>query len=376
MDIKGLVETMIQGGAFNNVVSNPMAQFGNLPDNPYLLADLLPERPVPVNDYTEEGIRYRTIVANAGTRYSPVQIKGGVISGAFKVSLGNSDIGSQFTSADYDALIRTLEQFTGTAGILGGNVNRPLMSAVAMLTNWAEMTLNQPLLMHNELQRSQALVNAQIILLGDNNYREVVNLPNPTGARVAAGGTWSNNTYDPLVDMQARRNYLANKGYKVSRIITSTDVLTIMANNTKIQTRGGFVSLVSGTVAGLASYVDRAGVNAMIARDGLPPIEVYDRVYFTQQAYGYIWPRDTMIFVCTTGRDERIERGDLEPVVKQNTLGYTAIGRTTGQSAPGRVIKTTPVPDRKPPRIDGEGWQTSLAVVTDPEAVSVITGIA
>jgi hypothetical protein len=376
MDLRGLVETMIQGGAFTQVVNNPLAQFGT-PDAPFLLASLLPEREVPVNDYTEEGIRYRTVIANAGTRYSPAQKKGGAITGAFKVSLGNSDIAAEFTSSDYDALIRSLERFTGANGTPGGVGNRPMMEAVAQIVRWADNSLNQPLLAHNELQRSQALCAAQITLLGDNNYREVINLPNPSGARVAAGGTWSSNTYDPLADMQARRNYLAKKGYKLSRIITSTDVMTILANNAKIQARAGFIGVASGVVTGQASYVDLQGINNMIARDGLPPLELYDRVYFTSTSYGYYLPRDTMIFVAGTGRDERVERGDLEPVVQGNTLGYTAIGRAAGQNAPGRVIPAPRVIDnQKPPRIEGQAWQTSLAVVTDPEAVTVINTIA
>jgi hypothetical protein len=376
MDLRGLVEQMVQGGAFAQLVNNPLAQFGTI-DAPFLGATLLPERPVPVNNYVEEGIRYRTVIANAGTRYSPSQKKGGAITGAFKVDLGNSDIAAEFTSADYDALVRILERFSGTAGTAGGVAGRPAMDAMARMLQWADQSLSQPLLSHNELQRWQALVSAQITLLGDNNYREVINLPNPTGARVAAGGTWSNNTYDPLVDIQARRNFLAKKGYKVSRIITSTDVLTILANNAKIQARAGGISLAGGIIAGTASYVDQEGINRMIARDGLPPIELYDRVYFTTSTYGWYLPRDVVVMVAATGRDERIERGDVEPVVQGNTLGYVAIGRAAGQNAPGRVIPPPEVIDnKKPPRITGEGWQTSLAVVTDPEAVTVINTIA
>jgi hypothetical protein len=59
-----------------------------------------------------------------------------------------------------------------------------------------------------------------------------------------------------------------------------------------------------------------------------------------------------------------------------DTLGYTAIGRAAGQSNSGRVIKVRPVPDKKPPRVEGEGWQASFPVLADPEAVTVITGIA
>ena len=372
MDIKGLVEDMVRGGAFMQVMGDPLAQLGT-PAAPYLFAGVLPERLVEYNEYTEQGIRYRTVIANAGTRYSPVQIKQGVISGAMRVTLGNSDIGSHFTGADYDGLIRVLERVGGT-----GVGVRPRLEAIARtLIGWAENTINQPLLVHNEYNRVQALVNAQVILTGDNNYRETVNLPNPTGSRVAAGGVWSNNTYDPWADIIARQNFLAAKGYQTNRIIAGTDVLTILRNNDKVKARAGSISIMSGTVTGMPGAVSAARLNEMAQADGLPPFEAYDRKYFTQTTYGELFPRATMLFLGLTGRDERIERGDLEPVVQGNTLGYTAIGRAAGQPTPGRAMPAPRViMDSKPPRVEGEGWQTSFPVVTDPEAVSVIHTIS
>jgi hypothetical protein len=326
-----------------------------------------------VNEYTEEGIRYRTVMANAGTRYSPVQIKKGVITGAMRVTLGHSDIGSEFSAQDYDALIRTLEKSSAA----GANFNRPGMETIAgQLGAWVEKTINQPLLAHNELNRVNALVLAQVTLTGDNGYREVVNIPNPSGSRVTAGGTWTNNTYDPWADIIARMNYLAKKGYRLARIITSTDVLTILRNNDKVKARAGVVSIVSGVVTGMPGAVTMERLNQLAQADGLPPFEPYDRTYFTQTSYGYFLQRDAMLFIAATGRDERIERGDVEPVVVGDTLGYTAVGRAAGQSGPGRVVKVRPEPDSKPPRIEGEGWQASFPVISDPEAFTGITGIA
>jgi hypothetical protein len=370
MDIKGLVEDMIRGNSFTSVVNDPLAQFGQ-EAAPFLLTDLLPEKEVPENEFVEEGIRYRTIIANAGTRYSPVQIKGGVITGSARVSLGNSDIGSHFTGADYDALLKLLARYSGSGG-----ATRPTMeSMVNQILDWAELTLNQPLLVHNEVNRAMALFGAQVILTGDNGYREVVNLPNPSGARVAAGGQYSNDAYDPWPDIIARVIYLSDKGYKVNRILTSGSVLTKLCNNAKIRARAGVSSIVSGTVVGLPGAVSLARLNEMAVADDLPPFEKYDRVYFTQNGYGYVTPRDEILFASLTGRDQRVERGDMEPVVVNNTLGYTAVGRPAGQAEPGRVIKVIPKMDSKPPHVKGEAWQTSFPVVTDPEAVATIQDI-
>jgi len=61
--------------------------------------------------------------------------------------------------------------------------------------------------------------------------------------------------------------------------------------------------------------------------------------------------------------------------VAENVLGYFAIGRPVGQPDSGRVIRMQAYED-KPPRIEAEGWQTGLPVVTDPEALTTITGIS
>jgi hypothetical protein len=56
-------------------------------------------------------------------------------------------------------------------------------------------------------------------------------------------------------------------------------------------------------------------------------------------------------------------------------LGYTAIGRGAGQASNGRVIRAEAF-DNKPPRIEAEGWQTALPVITEPEALAVISSIS
>jgi hypothetical protein len=374
MDIRGLIEAMIQSPGFNRVINNPLAQFGTA-DRKYLGAELLPEQTKPENAYTEEGIKYRTVVANDGTRYSPVQKKGGVLVGSFDVRLSNSDIGSEFTGADYDALIRIIEQTQGSAGVAGGGVNRPEMMAMANLTQWSDATLVRPLKEKNELMRWQCLVAASVARTGDNGYVETVTYPNPTGHRVSAGGTWTNNSYDPWADIIAGAEFLAAKGYTVSRIITGQSVVTKMANNTQVKLRAGRVSVSASVVSGIPGRATLEDLNNLLEQDSLPPIETYNLQYRTQTGSGYFLPRDVLMLVATTGRDQMIDRADVEPVILQNTLGYTGIGRPAGQASPGAKVVLTPF-SNKPPRIEGEAWQTSLPVQTDPEAVFVISGIA
>jgi len=365
MSVLALVEQMIRDGSFNQVVNNPAAQFGPA-GRVYLGATLLPERPVQENAYTEEGIRYRSIIANDGTRYSPVQKKKGVLVGSFEVRLGNSDIGSEFTSADYDALLRILRR--------AGNNNIP-MEAVTRLIRWADTTLNRPLLEKNEKMRWEAIVDASVVRQGDNNYVETVPLSAPTGHRPNAGAAWSTDATDPMDDILALAEVIKGKGYEINRMIAGSTVIAKLVNNGTMRERAGTLSIISGTVAGQPGRVSRARLDDMMRENGLPPIEEYNLQYRTSTGSGYFLKRDVFVMVATTGQEEVLDFGDSEQIPPvQDTLGYTAVGRAAGQEDPGRVTHIEAFAN-KPPRIEGEAWQTSFPVITEPEAIGVIKSI-
>lgn len=353
MDLYTLVSNLINKGGIRKLSQNPLAQFGTGTRN-YLGATLLPERTVSENSFTEEQIRYRTIVANDGSRYSPAQLKqGGELIGQFEVTLGDSDIARQFTGRDYDAWINLLK----------GNQSK---EALVQLLRWTDLSINRALIERNEIQRWQALINAQVTRVGDNGYRELVDYPNPTGHRVALATAWSDNTYDPWPDILSRAQLFYNKGYGVGRIVTSRKALSILANNAKIRAR-------FTTTAGPQTAVTRAALNDLFSQEDLPSPETYDLRYETQTGSGRFLADNVMGFFATTGRDEAIQTTAGDKVVPE-TLGYLAVGRPVGQAEPGRVIILEPKND-KPPRVNAEGWQTSLPVITDPEGIAVITAI-
>lgn len=365
MDLKSMVERLRADRTFQTIASNTRAQFG-LPTKQYLGATLLPERNVPENAFEETEIRYRTTIANDGTRYSPAQKKGEQsLVGSFFVILGNSDIAREFTGRDYDALI----------GLLGGGRD---MQAMANLARWTDVAVNLGLVEKNEQQRWQAIINAHVVREGDNGYREDVFYPNPPGHRVIAGGTWSNNSYDPYLDILAQAQLLRDKGYEINRIITSAAVVAIMAGNAKIQQRTGSLMVFNnnGTLSTFQSTASRNSINTRLAQDNLPGIEVYDQWYYDQdRTVRFMDPR-TMLLVATTGRREELVVDQTQELLAvENVLGYTAIGRAVGQSGPGRVIRAWAF-DNKPPRVEAEGWQTSLPVIMEPEAIATISGIA
>lgn len=355
-----LIADMQRDGSIATIASNPAAQFGRT-GRTYLGASLLPERMVPENAYREESIRYRTVIANDGTRYSPTQLKEGDLLGSFLVELGESDIAREFTGQHYDALLR----------LLGTNQT---MEAAAAVTRWLDTTVNLALVEKNEVQRWQALVDASVVRAGDNAYSETVAYSNPAGHRAAQSAAWSTDTTDIFGDIFTMADLLASKGYTVNRMITSRNVLSIMAGNNTVKTRTGIA--VVNTSGQITSAVGRAtadAINGILQADGLPPIEQYNLQYRTQTGDEYFLKRDVFVLIATTGQDQTLDFGDSEELFP-NTLGYTAIGRPAGQSGPGRVINAFPKED-KPPRIEAEGYMTSLPVVLNPEAICVITGI-
>jgi hypothetical protein len=366
MTIAALIAYLISQAEFGRVMNNPLAQFGP-PTRQYLGATLLPERPVPQNEYTEEAIKYKTIVANHGTRYNPVQLKGGSKVGSMKVTLGNSDTGDEFTGRDYDALIRLLESM--------GNPAYPTQESIAAALGWADFALLRPLLERNEVDRWQAIVRAQVSIVGDNGYKDIIQYADPTGHRVNVVGDWDDPDYDILGDILAQNDLVTSKGYVPNRQITGRAVLTKMMKNNKLRARAGNVTILNGNVTAVESgRVSRAGLDAIMQEEQLPPIEMYNLTYDDNTGTKYFLDRDAYVIACQTGRNEEVRLQNDQSLVVPDVIGYTGIGRAAGQTTSGRASFIQSHED-KPPRMDGQSWQTSLPVITDPEAFAVLRNL-
>lgn len=373
-EIQNLLDAGDYTAQLSQLINDPLTTYGPAV-YPFLGATLLPEVICPLNKFKEEGIKYRSTPANHGTAYSPTQIKGGIMTGEMDVELAFSDIAAQMTAKTYDSFVRLLRKIHNVAGSPNAGVSPPSMDAMAVMLQWGDRQLVQPLAIRNEIDRWKAIVTAQVPLLGNNGYNDLVKYPNISGHRVTAGGTYSDDTYDPIPDLTARVNFLASKGYRVVGMISSTPVKTILTNNAKVRQRAGILSIMSGTITGLQALLSLEALNNVFAQNDLPPLTLYDATYTTQTGFGYFLQRDAIVFVCATGRDETISRGDLEPVVHHDTLGYVGIGTVSGQSDPGKHVY---IEHRnvKPISVFGEAYQASLPVITDPEAMAAITGIA
>jgi len=363
MDLATVLRTLEAQQDFYTLANLPSIQFG-APTSPLLGPSVLPERRVDLNEWTEQAIRYRTFIANDGSRYSPAQMRpSGMISGTMFVSLGNQDVAAQLTSKDYDALLRHLRS-NATMEVIANSV-----------LSWMDNAIVQPLVKLQEKQRWDALTKAQVVRVGDNGYTETVTYPNPAGARAAAGGQWSNDSYDPMGDIYAHVDALTALGYTANRFITSRKVATLLAKNDFMIKRSGMGVRYQSPTETILGRITRADLNSGFAADGLPSIETYDSIYYDLAGTHRYIPDNIFIILATTGSDETIQYPNGEPRVMENVLGYSAVGTAAGQNNPGRVVIMEAKND-KPPRIESQGWQTTLPVLLEPEAVRCVTGIS
>lgn len=365
MELSALLDQLQADSSLVRIASDPSVQFGTA-SRRYLGATILPERPVTANDYMERQIRYRTVIANAGSRYSPSQKKNGKLVGAFRVTLSDSNIADDFDSELYDQLILMLNPLTGSL-----NQSLPGMQAVAQVERWIDRGINLPLVELNELMRWQALVDKKVKLRGDNGYEEDINYPKYADLSFASAD-WADPAIDPWNDFNKMMTAMATRGVTIRRVIMGRQALSIMQKNANVRARTGHAVLSStGQIKGTIGMATLAQINAALAQDGLPPIELYDLQYRTQTGGDYFLRRDVMVFIGTSDLSEEIDLGEGQVETIENTLGYCAVGRGAGRATAGRYIRVENK-EALPPSLAAEGWQTSLPVILEPECVGVI----
>lgn len=364
MDILGLLEAAEE--EVRLVVSNPLAMMGP-PEDPFVGLQLMPERVVDENMFTETRINYKTVVANNGTRYSPVQIKGGAMVGEFDVKLFSSDIGAQLTAQDYEAIIKILRRYNGS--------DIP-MQAMMNLLRWVDKSLVQPLVVKNERMVWECVVDAAVPIEGDDGFKDTILISNPAGHRVASGN-WADPNYNPLDDIYARADHMKSKGIRPTRQFAGTPVVSKLLSHPKVITAAkGFITVDSGgNIVGSNNRLTLKALNEFLGENELPPVVKYDKTYNVQNGPSrHFLKRDVWVMTGETDNSEEIPVQDGDPLVIANTLGYVAVGRNAGYDNSGRMVKTEAF-DGKAPHIDGESWQESFPVNQNPEAVEVLTNI-
>lgn len=119
-----------------------------------------------------------------------------------------------------------------------------------------------------EVGRAQALTTGKLTLNENGLILELDFQRDPTHT-TTPGTAWSTlSTSDPVSDLIAWRDRVELKGYVVSTIVVTRQVLSYMLRNTRI------INDVKGSAMG-ATRVTQAQLNDRLAEDGLPPVTVY-----------------------------------------------------------------------------------------------------
>ncbi len=356
-----LIKELQDKTAFNVSVNDPFLQF-ELDSKELLFSSLLPERRVQQNSYRDTGVRFKTMIANDSTRYSPPQKKQGMLVSSVMVELGDSDVGAELSMQAYEEFIKFIN-----SGLS--------QNAVAQLIRLFENSISMPLALLRERHRAEVFTQGYVTRKGANSFEEVVKFSQPAGHRVTVLSA-SNPATDILGTLKAKRLLLEGKGFNVTRLITTKQVLNdYLIPNTAINAYGLETIVQPGGTFGSRpngiSEVQRV-INALAAYD-LPQPTLYEHGY-SDQDNGYTrFVQDKIILVCETGRSQDVDLGNnANPIIIPNTLGYTGIGIATGQLAPGIATKVEAF-DGKDARIEATGWQTTFPVLQDPEAFAVIT---
>lgn len=353
-DISSLIREAELDGYFKTVANNPLAQF-SFRQRRYLFSELLPEQTVGQNSFSHPFFRLRPVIASDSSQNAPSQLRRGDLFSKLQVELGYTNIRRELTGDDYNAIFGLVQQ---------GNS----YDAMQRILGWQNLVLNRPIIEKNELQRVQAIVNALIPQAGDNAFNNDVVYDNPVGHRIPAAAPWSIPTTNIFDEIHALVNFMTGKGFKPYRMITSQDVVSMMLTNDTVK-----ASIIHQSMSSVGR-VSLELLNQAFDSHGWPMIERYDLRYQTESGSERFLPNNVFVILGETEQEATIDKGDEEPMFLPNLLGFYALGKTSGQSEPGRIVNMK-YENWNPPRIEGECVQAGIPVITEPEAIGVINAI-
>lgn len=362
-DLATFINDQVDSGAVASFVNDARSQFRiNMPDGSvtnYLGARLLPVVLQTDNIVEDGGIDWIAPIGVDGTLYSRVPLRQAMEGQSALYRLGVNDAGAQLTPKDYDFIVQAVRK---------GNIP----GAQEVLRNFLLVAAIKPLNDIIEKQRWQAIVDAQIIRRGDNDYREVVGYENPTGHRVTiASGTtaaptgWYDSAHDPFTDIQA----IADSMGTVTHIVTSRRIVSALAAHPMVKNRVGLTTFTaSGDLTTLAGRATVDAINGTLQADGLPPITVYEGFYNDEYGNRKRFLRDDAFVMLNASAIEPEATIDANPnYIRPGSLGFVGMGINAGQTQPGRNVYLSVNANTKAPSLRGEGTQRSLPIIRDRE---------
>lgn len=122
-----------------------------------------------------------------------------------------------------------------------------------------------------EVERGDALVNASVTPPG---LAETISFTRAGGNSVTANVLWTNwGSSDPINDLLTwARYYRRTNGVRPGAILMSEDRLIDILNSAAVRA-------LAGNILGTPTVLDQATLSTILARNGLPPIEIYEAQY-------------------------------------------------------------------------------------------------
>lgn len=132
-------------------------------------------------------------------------------------------------------------------------------------------TLVRQIAMSFEKEMGDALANGSVTPPG---LSETISFSRSAGNQVTANVLWSNTgSSDPIADLRLWCKYYRQlNGVKPGVVLMSDDSLAYLLNSAAIRA-------LAGNILGTPTVLDEATLSTILARNGIPPIEVYEVQY-------------------------------------------------------------------------------------------------
>lgn len=369
-DLKSLLDWLLQDRSLDTILANPLSQWGPA-SRPMKGANFLPPKLVEKNQDTIEDVRFRTVAAQDGTRYSPAQlVGGGEMFGKIHYRLGHSDLMREISGPDYDGIVRYLNANMG-------------MQAAAKVVGLFDTFINQAMVEHDELAIWEAIVSNSITRRGANAYFEYDEGIDLSSQRVTAQCDWTDADTTPwTTDILPSIRRLVASGYQRSgiRIMTTDQVLMTLAEHPQTARYLVQTPLATGQsvqeATGVFSNADVTRV--FLAKMGIMSVDTHDIRIQTETGELRAYPESNMTFIASTGRSEEVLYNVADPSqvkIVPDVIGFNAIGVANGVTTPGRQGNMNVFTGTKAARIEFEGWQASGPVILNPQAIANISAI-
>lgn len=376
-DLASLLDFLITNRYYPRIAGNLLSQWGP-PGRRLLGADFMPPRVIEGigqdNTGEMERVHFYTVSAKDKTRHSPApKVDGGQLFGSIRYKLGDSALLVEFDAARYDALMRYLNSNQG-------------MQAVAALEGFADTSVLQGLVEHDEFKVWEALTTGGYGRFGDNGYVELVNGPDLSGQFLEVVDDWSDPEKNPWPVIEERIQRLVNNGYEKAgiRVVLTDQVRQLLKSNPHTAIKAGKSMLVTSSsgaiqtqpISGIVDDNDIAGVFRAL---GVQAPVAYDLRGFTPgHVQKRFFPEGSMLFIASTGVTEEVRWNVDDPAEVQivtDTVGVLGIGRANGQPGPGRQVRMRSFLDQTDARLEGEGWQATGPILMQPQAICGLHGI-